>query len=168
VFVNYVSVNQIAALREPVPAGGTIVIHAPFLQDDVPRNRAEAGIDLMYLDSSTGDANDEDSFDVPMQMTINRMDRALDCKGKLAYRGYQGRTTLKPQPWLGQQNPTLTVEIGADEFVVYANRRKVGTVRRAIKTPITHLNYWTLFANTAPIMGDRLTVTTYRDSSLVP
>jgi hypothetical protein len=168
VFVNYVSVNQIAALREPVAAGGTIVIQAPFLADDVPRNRAEAGIDLMYLDSSTGDANDEDSFHVPLQMTINRMDRALDCKSKLAYRGYQGRTTLKPQPWLGQQNPTLTVDIGADEFVVHANSRKVGTVRRAIKTPITHLNYWTLFAKTAPIMGDRLTVTTYRDSSLVP
>ncbi|KAL3445835.1 hypothetical protein BJX65DRAFT_309538 [Aspergillus insuetus] len=168
VFVNYVSVNQIAALREPVPAGGTIVIQAPFLQDDVPRNRAEAGIDLMYLDSSTGGASDEDSFDVPLQMTVNRMDRALDCKSKQAYRGYQGRTTLKPQPWLGQQNPTLTVEVGADEFVVYADRRKVGTVRRAIKTPITHLNYWTLFANTAPIMGDRLTVTTYRDSSLIP
>ncbi|KAL2846032.1 hypothetical protein BJX68DRAFT_268889 [Aspergillus pseudodeflectus] len=168
VFIHYVSANELAVLREPVAAGGTIVIQAPFMIDDVPRNRAEAGIDLMYLDSSTGDASDEESFDVPLQMTVNRVDRAIECKSKQAYRGYQGRTTLKPQPWLGQQNLTLSVEIGEDEFVVYANGRKTGRVRRAIKAPITHVNYWTLFAGMAPIMGDRLTVTTYRDSSLVP
>ncbi|KAJ0417682.1 hypothetical protein BJY00DRAFT_315630 [Aspergillus carlsbadensis] len=168
VFIHYVSVNRLAVLREPVAAGGTIVIQAPFLKDDVPRYRAEAGIDLMYLDSSTGDASDEDSLDVPLQMTINRVDRAIECKSKQAYRGFGGRTALKPQPWLWKQNPTLRVDIGVDEFVVYVNRRKFGTVRRAIKTAITHVNYWTLYPAMAPILGERLTVTTYRDSSLVP
>ncbi|KAL2825952.1 common central domain of tyrosinase-domain-containing protein [Aspergillus cavernicola] len=153
---------------EPVSVGGSIIIKAPFIKLDIPRQRTEAGIDLLYLDSSTGNASDEESFDVPLQMSINRVDRVLECKGKRAHRGYSGRTLLKPEPWFEANDPTIRVDIGADEFVVYINGRKIGAVRRTIQTDtITHVNYWTIFPKTPRVLGDKIAVTTYKQASLV-
>ncbi|KAL2855950.1 hypothetical protein BJY01DRAFT_242889 [Aspergillus pseudoustus] len=168
VFIYYAFVNNKVAFREPVPTGGSIFLTAPSIRLDITLQKTESVIDFLSLSSATGQEEIEDSFDVPLQISVNRADRVLECKSKQAYGGYGARTELKPAPWFRVSDPVIRVDIKENEFVVSVNGRRAGSVRRAIRTPsVTHLTYWTISSAMAPPMGDMLTVSTYRKSSLV-
>ena len=169
VSANYVSVNSITPLQEAVSVGGSIVIKSSFIKLDIPRGNADTGIALLYLDASTGDASDEESFDVLLGMLIKSKLRVLDCNSKQARHGYAGFKELKPETWFQKDDPKIRIDVGADEFMVYVNGRKVGAVNRMIRRDkVTHVRYWTRPPRAEPVMAKEITVTAYKQTSLVP
>ena len=102
-------------------------------------------------------------------MTIMTKLQILSCTSKKSGSAPSGKLMeLKPTLWFQENNPNIRVDVGADEFVVYVNGNKVGEVDRAIKgRNVTHVGYWKN-RDREPVMGNGITVTSYKQTNLVP
>ncbi|KAF4626246.1 hypothetical protein G7Y89_g11918 [Cudoniella acicularis] len=142
---------------------------SPSMNLDRPRKETTMGISLMYLDPSTGDANDEDSYDLLLKVLIRSRRRVLECSSREAGGGFSKLIELKPDPWFQKDNPKLRIDVGANEFVFYVDGKRVGAVNRAVKRgKVTHFKYLIYPPNAESAMGKGVTVTTYKQISLVP
>lgn len=164
-----VSLNgSFVPLKEAVSVGGTIVITSPFMKVDIPRRETRTGISLLYLDASTYHTNDLESYDVLLNLIILSKRQVLACSSKPARHGFGKLTELKPTSWFQRKDPRIMIDIDADEFVVYVDKERIGTVKRAItKSNVTHVRYFTLPVRVESVMAKDIKVTMYQRENLV-
>ncbi|KLJ11736.1 hypothetical protein EMPG_09647 [Blastomyces silverae] len=168
VSANYVPFNGITQLKEAVPTGGSLVITAQSASQDKPRGDIKTGISLASLESGSSNEADQQTYDVLLCIVIRSGSHLLSCSSKQAGRGFSATTDLTLEPWLKKDEPSIRVDIGANDFIVYVDGRRFLTVERAIKSGnITHVRYWT-FPPRDPVFAGGLTVTTYKQVGLVP
>ncbi|EGC49733.1 tyrosinase [Histoplasma capsulatum var. duboisii H88] len=166
---NHVSFDNITQLEEAVPVGGSLVISSSHLNPDIPSRENLTGISLANVDPRSSNANNHESYDIPVCIIINSRRNLLSYTSKHAGRGFSALTDLQlPQSqWFQKDNPCIRVDVGADDFVVYVDGRKIQAVERTIKSGnITHVRYWTS-NNKAPALANDITVTTYKQASMI-
>ncbi|KAK2745949.1 hypothetical protein FQN55_006021 [Onygenales sp. PD_40] len=169
VSINHLSFNNIIRLEEAVSAGESLVITSQYVNLDIPHRERSTRISLIYVDPSAGDPNDQDSYDILLHITIWSKRRALECSSKQANYSPSVSTELQLTPWFQKDDPRIRVDVGADEFVLYVDGRRIQAVKRAIKRGnITHVRYCTLPPRAEPVMARDIKVTTYKQTSLVP
>ncbi|KAL2373098.1 hypothetical protein RJZ57_002435 [Blastomyces gilchristii] len=159
----------ITQLEEAVPTGGSLVITAQSASQDKPPREIKTGIWLASVYPGSSDVTNQQTYDVPLFIVINSRTRLLSCGSKQAGRGLSAPTELKLEPWLKKDEPSIRVDIGGNDFIVYVDGMRVLAVERAIKSGnITHVRYVASPEGKDPVFAKALTVTTYKQADMVP